>query len=98
MHPSNASSRPTTPSTKLECITYHLVDAGDLGLEDGDGVTNGWLLVGNGSGSESSVGHVDQSLLVRVSRDELRQHIFYQLSLYFTIINLTAANMRVANH
>ena len=67
-----------------ECskCTYNLVDARDLGLEDGDSVTNGWLLVGNGSGSESSVGHVDQSLLLRVSRDELRQHIVF-LSIIF---------------
>ena len=55
-------------------ITYNLVDAGHLGLEDGDGVTDGWLLVGNGGGSETSVSHVHQGLLVGVSRDELRQH------------------------
>ena len=38
--------------------TYDLVDAGHLGLEDGYGVTNGWLLVDDGGCSESSLGHV----------------------------------------
>lgn len=34
--------------------TYNLVDAGDLGLENSDGITNGWLLVDNWRGSEGS--------------------------------------------
>ena len=32
--------------------TYDLADAGNLGLEDSDGVTDGWLLVSDGGGSE----------------------------------------------
>ena len=73
-------------------ITYHLVDAGHLGLEDGDGVTNGWLLGGNSGGSESSVSHVDQGLVAIVFRDKLGQHFpIKKLSFYLLIINSPAA-------
>ena len=38
----------------MKVSTYDLTDAGNLGLEDSDGVTDGWLLVSAGGGSERS--------------------------------------------
>ena len=38
----------------MVCSTYDLVDGGNLGLEDGDGISDGWLLVGHSGGSETS--------------------------------------------
>ena len=36
--------------------TYHLVNAGDLGLQNSDGISNGGLLVvGDGGGAEGAI-------------------------------------------
>ena len=51
-----------------------LVDVGHLGLEDGDGVSNGWLLVSDGGGSESSHGHLVKGVHLSESLDGLGQH------------------------
>ena len=62
----------------LKQVTYHLVNLGDLGLEDGDGISNGWLFGGtnNGGGSEvlgSHLGHLD----LAGAKGKLRKHPYY---------------------
>jgi len=52
-----------------------LVDGRHLGLEDGNGISDGWLLVGNSRGSESSHAHVDEVLLSHDVPSESRQHV-----------------------
>ena len=47
----------------LKQLTYDLVNTGNLGLEDGDGISNRWLLVEDGSGSETSSSHIDELLV-----------------------------------
>jgi hypothetical protein len=53
--------------------TYDLVDSRDLGLEDGDGITDGGLLGGasNGGGSESAGGDSHER---RVSHGGVGKH------------------------
>jgi hypothetical protein len=55
--------------------TYNLVNGADLGLEDGNSVSNRWLFVGHGGGSEGSSGKVEHVLVLRHACDKLRQHI-----------------------
>lgn len=64
--------------------TYDLADAGDLGLEDGDCVSDGGLLVDLGSGSEGSGGNLSHVLSLAQSCEELGQHSrLFIKSLYF---------------
>ncbi len=54
--------------------SYHLIDAGDLRLEDCDCVSNGGLLVHLRSSSESLCRELSDVLLLVKSCEELRQH------------------------
>ena len=67
--------------------TYNLVDVGDLRLEDGNGITNGGLLVHLRGGSEGSLGHLGSTLSLIESCEELRQHSRYLLNLYISFSN-----------
>jgi len=64
--------------------TYNLVDVGDLGLKDGNGVSDGGLLVHLRRGSEGSLGHHGGALILVESCEELRQHSRYLLNLYIS--------------
>lgn len=68
-------------------MTYNLVDVGDLGLEDGNGVADGGLLVHLGAGSEGLLGHLSHALSLVESCEELRQHSRYLLNLYISFTN-----------
>jgi hypothetical protein len=64
---------------------YHLVDVGDLGLEDGNGVTNGGLLVHLRASSEGPLGQLSHTLSLIESSEELGQHNSrYLLNLYIS--------------
>ena len=56
--------------------TYDLVDAGDLGLENSDGISDRRLLVGvgNGRGAESASLQGGELLILAHSRDNFRKH------------------------
>ena len=70
----SASTPQSGSAVDIFVITYNLVDAGHLGLEDGDGVTDGGLLAGSNGGSERSVRHVQDGLLRREGGSKLGQH------------------------
>ena len=53
---------------QLRWVTYDLVDLGDLGLEDGDGVTDGGLL-GSASHSGGSEAHGAEGSELSASSD-----------------------------
>jgi len=57
-------------------FTYDLVDSGDLGLEDSDGISDGRLRgsVGNGGGAESARLQSSELLILAHSRDNFRKH------------------------
>lgn len=63
-------------------FAYNLVDVGNLGLEDGDGVTDGRLLVHLGACSEGLSGQRSHTLSLIESCEELGQHSRYLLNLY----------------
>ena len=54
--------------SKYRVSTYDLVDGGNLGLKDGDGISDRWLLVGNGGGSEGTGSEVQKVLVLIGSR------------------------------
>ena len=56
--------------------TYDLVDAGDLGLENSDGISDRRLLVGvgNSRGAESASLQGGELLILAHSRDNFRKH------------------------
>jgi len=57
--------------------TYDLVDLGDLGLKNGDGIANGGLLVrsaGDGGSSEAHGGHGGELVLLGSAGCKLRKH------------------------
>jgi hypothetical protein len=70
-------------------VTYNLVDVGDLGLEDGDGVTDGGFLVHLGGCSEGHLGHLSHTLSLIESCEELGQHSRYLLNLYISFFLIT---------
>ena len=59
-----------------DMATYDLIDAGDLGLENGDGISDRRLLVGvgNGRGAESASLQGGELLILAHSRDNFRKH------------------------
>ena len=57
---SKISSINTMNKSRLK--TYDLVDRGNLGLKNGNGISDGWLLVGNSRGSEGSSAVVNHRL------------------------------------
>ena len=67
-------------------FTYDLVDAGDLGLENRDGVSDrrllGALVVGDGRGAESASLHRAERLVRAHSADNLRKHPLIIINLY----------------
>lgn len=61
-----------------------MVDVGNLGLKDGNGITNRWLLVHLWGGSEGSLSQLSHTLSLIESCEELRQHSRYLLNLYIS--------------
>lgn len=70
--------------TMLSWFAYNLVDVGNLGLEDGDGVTDGRFLVHLGACSEGLSGQRSHTLSLIESCEELGQHSRYLLNLYIS--------------
>ena len=64
--------------------TYDLVDAGDLGLENSDGISDRRLLVGvgNGRSAESASLQGGELLILAHSRDNFRKHPLIIINLY----------------
>ena len=69
----------------MNLFAYNLVDVGNLGLKDSDGIADGGLLVHLRTGSEGFLGQLSHALSLLESCEELLgQHSRYLLNLYIS--------------